>query len=90
MDDPAQLEYAVKCAYFKARELRGKYGYTETDLEDLQAELLLRLVSQVRHYNPARGKWSTFLNNIYRNHLLNLVDFRHAQCRDYRQTVLVG
>lgn len=83
-------EYAQRCAYFKARELRGKYGFSEEDLKDIEQELLLRLWSQLRHYNARRGKWSTFCNRVFKNHIANLIAHRRAACRDYRKCIQIG
>ncbi len=89
-DDPELLRYTQRCAYFKARELWGKYGFTEEDLRDLEQELLLRAWQQRYFYKAGRGKWSTFLNNVFANHLANIIAHRRAKCRDYRKVVQIG
>jgi len=88
--DPKQLQYAQTCAHFKALELRGKYGFSEEDIDDLKQEMLLRLWRQRRFFNPKRGKWSTFCNNVFSNHIRNIIAHRRAACRDYRMLVMVG
>ena len=82
--------YSQTCAHFKAIELRGKYGFSDEDLRDLEQELLLRLWQQRRHFNPRRGKWSTFCNNVYGNHIRNIIAHRRAACRDYRKCIQIG
>ena len=53
--------YAADLIRHKARQLVGKAGLTEDDRQDLEQELMIDLLGRMKHFNPAKGKKTTFM-----------------------------
>ena len=49
-------EYAVRIIKYKARQLVGRVGFTESDREDLEQEMILDLLQRLPKYDPARAQ----------------------------------
>jgi RNA polymerase sigma-70 factor, ECF subfamily len=47
-----------------AQELSGKPGFTRSDEEDLQQELVLHLLEKAHYFNPNRGSPNTFAKQV--------------------------
>ncbi len=77
--------YAADLIRHKARQLVGKAGLTENDRQDLEQELMIDLLSRMKHFNPAKGKKTTFLTRIVERRISNILEARFAQCRDWRK-----
>ncbi|MCC7409535.1 MAG: hypothetical protein IT442_15835 [Phycisphaeraceae bacterium] len=73
----------------KARKMVGHYGYRTCDVVDLEQELALHVVQQMRQYRPGRGTRAQFVNRITKNKLLNIIERRTAQKRDGRRDVAI-
>lgn len=73
----------------KARKMVGHYGYRTCDVVDLEQELALHMVQQMRLYRPGRGTRAQFVNRIAKNKLLNIIERRTAQKRDDRRNVAI-
>jgi len=77
--------YAADLIRHKARQLVGKAGLTENDRQDLEQELMIDLLSRMKHFNPAKGKKTTFMTRIVERRISNILEARFAQCRDWRK-----
>ncbi len=47
--------YAEQVIKAKAKQLVGRYGFTESDREDIEQELRLRILRRLQDYDPERG-----------------------------------
>jgi RNA polymerase sigma-70 factor (ECF subfamily) len=65
-----------------ARKLVGKFGFTESDRDDLEQELVAELVARFPKFNPSRGKRTTFTSSVLKNKVANLLRDRRALCRN--------
>jgi len=77
-------EYAVKLIRHKARQLVGKFGFTQSDLEDLEQDLMLDLLHRLHKYDPARAQRNTFIDRIINHRVATIIEARKAGMRDYR------
>ena len=75
-------EYAQKVIRIKVSQLIGKYGYTESDREDLESELTLHLLERMPQFDPKRAKRNTFVARIIENKVVSILRYRRGQCRD--------
>jgi len=75
--------YAAKLIRHKARQLVRKAGYTESDIEDVEQELMLSVLLGMPKYNPCRGALSTFITRIVDRRVKQLLRFRKQEKRDY-------
>ena len=77
--------YAVRLIKYKARRLTGKAGFTPSDREDLEQELVLDLLRQLPKYNPERAKVNTFIARVVEHKIASLIEAQKAGIRDYRR-----
>ena len=75
--------YATQLIQYKARHLIGSYGFTASDREDIEQELILDLLQRLPKYNPDRAKRTTFIARIIDNQIASMIKYRTAQKRDY-------
>ena len=77
--------YAAGAIRFKAGQLVGKAGFTESDREDLKQELALDLLRRSRKYDPKRAKRSTFTSCVVKHRVASILAERMAPTRDIRK-----
>jgi len=77
-------EYAVQIIKFKARQLVGRVGFTESDREDLEQEMILDLLQRLPKYNPDRAQRNTFIARVVEHKIATIIEARKAGLRDYR------
>ncbi len=78
-------EYARKCITNKARQLIGKYGFTESDREDIEQELVVDLLQRLPKFDPSRAKRNTFIVRLIEHKVADIIEYRKAAKRDYRK-----
>ena len=71
----------------KARKLIGHYGFTEHDVPDIEQELLLALVKKLPYYDPEIAREATFIMRVAESRIADLIKYRQAGCRDWKQRV---
>jgi DNA-directed RNA polymerase specialized sigma24 family protein len=67
----------------KAWQLVGKHGFTVSDREDIEQELMLDLLRRLRRFNPKRAKRKRFVNRVIDHGVARLVEYQNAEMRDY-------
>ncbi|MBU1319362.1 MAG: sigma-70 family RNA polymerase sigma factor [candidate division Zixibacteria bacterium] len=77
-------EYATQLVEYKVGELIGRYGFTESDRDDLVQELKLDLLRRLPKFNPARAQRSTFIDRVVNHAIATIIKARTAGLRDYR------
>lgn len=65
----------------KARQLSRKVGFTESDREDLEQDLLLRLLEKAHLFAPNRGTASTLADRVVNSHVREIMRNRKRQKR---------
>ena len=76
-------EYIENRIRWATRSLVGKYGFTDSDSEDLKQDFLLDLLQRLKRFNPQRAQRRTFISRIVTNRLARLIQDQKAQKRDY-------
>ena len=84
-DREAIHEYAVRITSFKARQLVGKVGFTESDRKDIEQELLCDILRRLPNYDRRRGKMTTFISRVVNHRISTLIEEQTARMRDFRQ-----
>ena len=79
-------EYAVWLIRRKARELTGRGGFTESDQEDIEQEMMLDLLKRLPKYDPEKAQRNTFIARIVEHKVSSLIREREAVSCDYRRT----
>jgi len=77
-------EYAVRIIKYKARQLVGRVGFTESDREDLEQEMLMDLLQRLPKYNPDRAQRNTFIARVVEHKIATIIEARKVGLRDYR------
>jgi RNA polymerase sigma-70 factor (ECF subfamily) len=77
-------EYAVQLIKYKARQLVGRVGFTESDRDDLEQELMLDLLRRLPKFNPDRAQRNTFIARVVDHKIATIIEARKAGLRDYR------
>jgi RNA polymerase sigma-70 factor (ECF subfamily) len=78
-------EYAAKVIRHKARQLVGTAGYTESDRDDLEQEMMLDLLMRLPKFNPDKATQKTFVARIIERKISKLIRHRTCEMRDYRR-----
>ena len=76
---------AVLLIRIKARQLVGRYGFTKSDREGIEQELMRDLYQHLPRFNPKRAKRKTFINRIVDHAVVTLVRRQQAAMRDHRR-----
>jgi len=77
-------EYAVQLIKYKARQLVGRVGFTESDREDLEQEMVLDLLRRLPKFDPKRAGRNTFIARIVEHKVATIIEAQKAGMRDYR------
>jgi RNA polymerase sigma factor (sigma-70 family) len=76
--------YATWYIRRKAKELAGKYGFDDAQLEDIGQELALHLLRQWSLFESAKGGMTTFIQNVVDGMVCQLLRDQRRFKRDYR------
>ena len=76
--------YAVILIRKKARSLVGKYGFTKSDLEDIEQDLSMDLLKRQSGFDPEKSSATTFITIVVNNCVATVIEHRKAEKRDYR------
>ncbi|HUT61010.1 MAG TPA: sigma factor [Phycisphaerae bacterium] len=63
----------------------GRYGFTASDREDIEQELMLDLFRRLPRFDPKRAKRKTFINRVVDHGVARLIERQQAEMRDYRR-----
>ena len=66
---------------YTVRQLIDRYGFPESDRDDLTSELMLAILQAEPRYDPERGQPSTFIAMVLRHQVMNLMRIRQDQHR---------
>ena len=77
--------YAARLIRYKARRLIGQAGFTASDREDIEQELILDLLRRLPKYNPKRAQRNTFIARVVEHKIATLIEAQKAGIRDYRR-----
>jgi RNA polymerase sigma-70 factor, ECF subfamily len=76
--------YAVRIIRHKAKRLVGQAGFTESDRQDLEQEMVMDLLHRLPKYNPKLSQRNTFIARVVEHMAAMIVEARKAGLRDYR------
>ncbi len=78
-------EYALTLIRFKSRQLVGRYGFTRSDSEDIEQDLILDLLTRLDRYDARKGRPATFIRMVIDRRVASLIRERTSGARDYRR-----
>ena len=77
-------EYAARVIRHKARHLVGTAGFTESDRDDLEQEMMLDVIMRLPKFDARRGTPKTFVACIIARKISKLIRHRTTGLRDFR------
>jgi len=77
--------YINRLISYRARNLAGTSGFSESDVEDIQQELVLDLQRRLPKFDAGRASRRTFITRVLDNRIRTLAKDQEAQKRDYRK-----
>jgi len=76
---------AVLLVRSKAKQLVGRYGFTASDRDGIEQELMRDLYQHLPRFNPKRANRRTFINRIVDHAVVTLIRRQQAAMRDHRR-----
>jgi RNA polymerase sigma-70 factor (ECF subfamily) len=77
--------FAARVIQFKAKQMIGKVGFTESDREDIEQDLALDVLHRMRKFDPTRAQRHTFVVRVVEHRIATIIEHRQAGIRDYRR-----
>lgn len=78
-------EYAARVIRHKAKHLVGTAGFTESDRDDLEQEMMLDVITRLPKFDANKGTPKTFVARIIERKISKLIRHRTSDMRDYRR-----
>lgn len=78
-------KYSIEQITFKSKRLCRQVGLTESDLDDIEMDLVMYLRSRLHQYDPDRASRNTFINCVLENRVREIVYERTRPTYDYRR-----
>lgn len=69
----------------KVNQLIGRAGFTNQDREDLEHDLLARVLQSLPSFDPQRGHRNKFITAVVERHVANILRNKMAVKRDHRR-----
>lgn len=69
----------------KVRQLIGRAGFISQDREDLEQDLLLRVLQSLPSFNPSLAHRNKFITAVVERHVANILRNKQAGKRDHRR-----
>jgi RNA polymerase sigma-70 factor, ECF subfamily len=69
----------------KVKQLIGRAGFTKQDHEDIEQELLLRVLQSLPSFNPHQAHYNVFITTVVERYVANVLRNKQAKKRDYRR-----
>ena len=76
-------EHSIHAIQSKSRIAARRHHFTQSDVEDIEVELALHLRQQISKYDPARGRFRTFVSRVLDNRILVMVSERQTRYFNY-------
>ena len=81
MKDDDVIHSARSLARLKAKSIVGQGGLTADDQDDVEAQLLLAVCSQLSNYDSDRASLRTFMCRLMDREIATILRYRTAWCR---------
>lgn len=76
-------DFAARLIRFKARQLVGRAGFTRSDVDDIEQELILKLLKHRGAFDPAQSHWHAFVTTIVERHAATILRDKRMEKRDF-------
>ena len=76
-------DYAVRIIKHKARKLIVSKGFSKSDREDLEQEMIYDLLRRLPKFDSAKAQLNTFIARVVENRIATIIEERQAGKRDW-------
>jgi RNA polymerase sigma-70 factor (ECF subfamily) len=76
-------DFAARLIRFKARQLVGRAGFTRSDVDDIEQELVLKLLKHRGAFDPDQSHWHAFVTTIVERHAATILRDKRMEKRDF-------
>jgi len=83
--DPSDDRFFRGIIRRKVNQLIGRAGFTQQDREDLEQDLLARVVQSSPRFDPKIAHGNSFVTTVVERHVVNMLRYRQAAKRDPRR-----
>ena len=87
MHDAGLNRFTAWLIHKKAKGLIGEYGFTKSDLRDIEQDMTLDLLQRLQAFDPRRAQRHTFVVMIVDHRVAAIIEHRTAAMRDRRREV---
>ncbi len=84
-DSPVLGRFDFGIIRLKVRQIIGQAGFTFQDREDLEQELLTRLIQALKSFDPAKAHRNAFVTAVVERDVASLLRDARAAKRDHRR-----
>ena len=77
--------YITTLIQITAKRQVGRYGYAESDRDDLEQLITMEVIRRRAKFDPGKAQENTFLARLVTHALADIIAARKAACRDYRR-----
>lgn len=75
-------EFVTRLVRRKARQLVGRAGFSASDVDDIEQELVLKLLRHRSAFNPAHSHWYAFVTTVIERHVATILRDKRMEKRD--------
>ena len=83
--DPSDDRFIRGIIRRKVKQLIGRAGFTQQDRQDLEHDLLVRVLQSLPLFNPDQAHRNTFITTVLERHFANILRNKQAVKRDHRR-----
>ncbi|MGB7323964.1 MAG: sigma-70 family RNA polymerase sigma factor [Rubripirellula sp.] len=76
--NPFEDPFTRRLAKWKATQLVGKYGFSDTDRDDIEQDIYVHVLQRWSSYDPAEGHHHKFITAVIERFMANFVRDRQA------------
>lgn len=76
-------DFTVRIIRRKARQLVGRAGFTRSDVDDIEQELVMKVLKNRAAFDPAQACWHAFVATIVERHTATLLRDKRMEKRDF-------
>lgn len=75
-------DFVTRLIRRKARQLVGRAGFSRSDADDIEQELVLKLLKQRQSFNATQSHWYAFVTTVIERHVATIIRDKRAEKRD--------
>lgn len=84
---PPVDDFAARLIRRKARQLVGRAGFTRSDVDDIEQELVLKLLKHRPAFAPGQSHWHAFVTTVIERHAATILRDKRMEKRDFTRAI---